>query len=509
MSVQEAPETDHARLLDAATLPYYTNPAYLAGAGLESSRDVLLSCIPSPDAPLRTLCARYSQQLAVDTLADRGLFAQLTHLEERPAFLSPAQWALWLGATRPLVLLPPLEDVFAGLGNSISVPQAAIPWAIMLSLFGLVPHEPEHLVLQVWRSRMWGPQLHAALVRGWYYIGPLGPLLDALPAPPSTHQAGFGLRLLILLVPLLLWFSSLLACHLWSFPMLLSPPLPECGIFVSRPMTSLVTSSPFRHRNLRSWNHNLRSNVPSPGHCPLPRPTTEGTLQECPTTRRSPASHLDVSVPDRLLMHARPYIQGRGVPDTDPVSRWQDAHVTLRLFPLPGGGAGSRSPALSEPPLEDEEMVPEDPLARCDPWASPPNLPGPMRFSTRQEPRPHAKWEDLLLPPSHAFGLVGDDEVPALVPRGQLGPLVSGLAFCPVSALAESLRLRTTLPSLPSHLAVLDAQAGTTFKRQVILVHLIPGIVYRPVTADAVIIDTDDFVELVVEVFEKLATDFP
>ena len=136
-----------------------------------------------------------------------------------------------------------------------------------------------------------------------------------------------------------------------------------------------------------------------------------------------------------------------------------------------------------------------------------------------------------MLPPSHAFGLVGDDEVPALVPRGQLGPLVSGLAFCPVSALAESLRLqvvgptalivpgnsRTTLPSLPSHLAVegpmqisvLDAQAGTTYKRQVILVHLIPGIVYRPVTVDAVIIDTDDFVELVVEVFEKLAADFP
>ena len=149
--VQEAPEMDHARLLDAATLPYYTNPAYLAGAGLESSHDVLLSRIPSPDAPLRTLCARYSQQhlLAADTLADRGLFAQLTHLDERPAFLSPAQWALWLGATRPLVLLPPLEDVFAGLGNSISVPQAAIPWAIMLSLFGLAPHEPEHLVLQV------------------------------------------------------------------------------------------------------------------------------------------------------------------------------------------------------------------------------------------------------------------------------------------------------------------------------------------------------------------------
>ena len=115
-------------------------------------------------------------------------------------------------------------------------------------------------VLPLWSGRRLTPS--STLPTAW-----------ALPAPPSTHQADFGLRLLILLVPLLLWFSSLLACHLWSFPMLLSPPLPECGIFVSRPMTSLATSSPlFRHRNLRSWNHSL-----SRSQCSLPRSRSTST----------------------------------------------------------------------------------------------------------------------------------------------------------------------------------------------------------------------------------------
>ena len=50
--------------------------------------------------------------------------------------------------------------------------------------------------------------------------------------------------------------------------------------------------------------------------------------------------------------------------------------------------------------------------------------------------------------------------------------------------------------------------AALTYKRQVVLAHLVPGITYRPSVEAATVIDTVDFVELVVESFEGLAVDF-
>ena len=61
---------------------------------------------------------------------------------------------------------------------------------------------------------------------------------------------------------------------------------------------------------------------------------------------------------------------------------------------------------------------------------------------------------------------------------------------------------------VPLQISVLDPVAALTYKRQVVLVHLAPGITYRPSVEDATVIDTVDFVELVVESFEALATDF-
>ena len=182
--VQEAPEMDLARLLDDQVLRHYTNPAFLPGAEphQHSAQEVLQRRLALDDQPLRTLCARYSQQhvLAAATLADRGLFAQLTLVEFS---------LLWLGAVRPLVLPPTLEEVFHGLGNCISVPQAAIPWTVFLSAVGLIAEVPEHLVLRVWRHRLRGVALRPAVVRGWYFLGALDQLIDFAFHPQAPVRA--------------------------------------------------------------------------------------------------------------------------------------------------------------------------------------------------------------------------------------------------------------------------------------------------------------------------------
>ena len=190
--------------------------------------------------------------------------------------------------------------------------------------------------------------------------------------------------------------------------------------------------------------------------------------------------------------------------DTTTAENLAGQHVLLRLFPLPGGGFGSSETAVSLA-SDDDEMVPVDPLTMHDPWAPPPGL------------VPTAKSA-----PAGPACQVGSAPTPG-GPCLHLGR--SGLAFCPVSLLAESLKApvtaptalivpgtsRASLPALPSavgvegplQISVLDPVAALTYKRQVVLVHLAPSITYRPS-----VVDTVDFVELVVESFEALATDF-
>ena len=167
-------------------------------------------------------------------------------------------------------------------------------------------------------------------------------------------------------------------------------------------------------------------------------------------------------------------------------------------------------------------MVPEDPHTRCDPWASPRASLALCGSPLDRNPDPISNGRMFCSPPPMPLNLLGMMKSLLWSPEANSDrwclalPSAPSVGCCPTALIVPG-NSRTTLPSLPSHVAVegpmqisvLDVQAETTYKRQVILVHLIPGIVYRPVTADAVIIDTDDFVELVVEVFEKLAIDFP
>ena len=96
---------------------------------------------------------------------------------------------LWLGAVRPLVFPPTLEEAFHGLGNCISVPQAAIPWTVLLRAVGLIAEVPEHLVLRVWRHRLRGTALRPAVVRGWYFVGALDQLIDFAFHPQAPARA--------------------------------------------------------------------------------------------------------------------------------------------------------------------------------------------------------------------------------------------------------------------------------------------------------------------------------
>ena len=75
--------------------------------------------IAEPGAPLRTLCARYTNQhnLACGTLEERVFFAQL---------LSSLHSCGLLGTTQSLNLPADLTLLFRLLGNSISVPRAAV-----------------------------------------------------------------------------------------------------------------------------------------------------------------------------------------------------------------------------------------------------------------------------------------------------------------------------------------------------------------------------------------------
>ena len=562
--VLEAPEINHARLLDETTLHYYTNPAFYPRSSTDpatSPEEVLQRRLPEANRPLRTLCARYSQQhlLAAATLSERGLYAQLQIFQDRPAFLSPAQWALWLGATRPLVLVPPLEELFHGLGNSISVPQAAIPWAILLQAADLL-HEPvEPLVLQVWHQRLQGPSLIAAIVRGWYYLGPLGPMVDfafhpQVPQraniegpptyPPMVYPYRMGVARAALFSPGGYRVEVTYPVGAAVSLLLRSARLPPVAL------PRLAVSSFARVWMPRDPASDLSGHIlavvpaqepedlrPQPPPVLLEPP--EVTLHFHDPMRREHSRSVpqlatlhqviwSLPLPDRLLQHVRPYVQGRPVPDSALAGAWADAHISLRVFPLPGGGIGSQEAAL--PPLsDDEEMLPEDPLVRHDPWAAPPGL--TTRAAGSGDSRSHAKWDHLLLPSEHAFVLADADEAPTLVPRGQLGPLVAGLAFCPVSAVAEYFDLsppgptalvvpgqsRAVLPQPPDpiqvegplQILVFDPVAQSSYKRQVLLVHLFPGILYRPSVDDAIVIETADFVELVVESFEGLNPDFP
>ena len=81
-----------------------------------------------------------------------------------------------------------------------------------------------------------------------------------------------------------------------------------------------------------------------------------------------------------------------------------------------------------------------------DPWAPPPGLTPTAKCAPAGPRKGHAKWDQLLLPEDHAFTLAELGVAPVLVPRGQLGPLVSGLAFCPVSLLADSLKAQSPHP---------------------------------------------------------------
>ena len=555
--MQEAPEMDLARLLDDQVLRHYTNPAFLPGAEphQHSAQEVLQRRLAPDDQPLRTLCARYSQQhvLAAATLADRGLFAQLTLVEGRPAFFSPAQWALWLGAVRPLVLPPTLEDVFHGLGNCISVPQAAIPWTVFLSAVGLIAEVPEHLVLRVWRHRLRGVALRPAVVD--FAFHPQAPVRADAEGPPIvvgeeafprmvfpyrmgaarstlhspsgfsvevTYPVGASVSLVLLAARLPPVVLPLLAVSTFARVWL---PRESAGDLTGHDLAVVPAQEPGQ----------LAPQPPPPVLVPpevrvfIHDPMRREHVLHVPRVATLRQLIWALPLPDRLLMHVRPYVQGRPVSDTTTAENLAGQHVLLRLFPLPGGGFGSSETAVSLA-SDDDEMVPVDPLTMHDPWAPPPGLVPTAKSAPAGPRKGHAKWDQLLLPEDHAFTLADLAVAPVLVPHGQLGPLVSGLAFCPVSLIAETLKApvtaptalivpgtsRASLPALPSavgvegplQISVLDPVAALTYKRQVVLVHLAPGITYRPSVEDATVIATVDFVELVVESFEALATDF-
>ena len=164
---------------------------------------------------------------------------------------------------------------------------------------------------------------------------------------------------------------------------------------------------------------------------------------------------------------------------------------------------------------DDEEMVPEDPLFIHDPWAPPPRL--AQRALGSEGPKAHAKWEHLTLPTDHAFRLADSEVVPVLVPR-ELGPLWLGLLPCQCSW-----ELMGTSPPGPSAFVVPGQSKASLVTLMwmdlsrswsLILLLLLPtrGVAGASCPRHCVPPGGErchHFVELVVECFEGLLSDFP
>ena len=106
---------------------------------------------------LPTLCASYGSQHKLDLkhLLSKGIFAPLIRCKDSFTFADPFRCAALLGATPHFGTACPynLDDAWANLGNSVSVPQALQAIVITLNAIGLCKLVIPDTILQCWNDR--------------------------------------------------------------------------------------------------------------------------------------------------------------------------------------------------------------------------------------------------------------------------------------------------------------------------------------------------------------------
>ena len=548
--------TDQQRLVlsNPALLPASFQPS--SGALLPPD-EVLALRIADPAAPLRTLCAQYTNQhnLARGAVEERGIFAQIVMRHGIPSFLSPLLWLGLLGATEPLVLPVEVTPLFRLLGNSISVPHAALPLAIFFITVGWVPLTPMEAVDRVWDARLRPGQVYAQVVRNRLSFGGLADLLRFAVRDMHEVRTGdehTGILLGYAWCPLLLGVTSAgrLRCHL-----VLDSASAVAVVFHANATVALLLIAlriPYAViPHVMLINHagaHLHTQpaaplsgtsaliVPAqpthPAGLPVPPPplaiSQDVVLRIVDPFNRvhevsAPASATlweivwSLPLPDPLLARVRPYANQVAVGFDTTADLYAQATLRLRVFPLPGGGLGSQAEMTDIYSDEEVELAPPglghaDPWLVSDPWSSDPPS------------RKLAKWEDLTLPLDHFF--VYDDPsedlpVPRVTPKQLLGPHLGGISFVTRASLAEVVRTTTAMPTVllcpgaaplnppplpsdaavegPIQLTLCDPHAKQEYQRVVFLVHLCPGIAYRPAASITTIVDVSEYVELVVE----------
>ena len=149
--------------------------------------------------PLPTFCAMYGKQheLDPDHVANKGLFACLEEYQGSFAFIDPARIVALLGGTNRISLPSDPFEAFHGLGNAVSVPQAATAILVGLQAINRMSINVEHFVEGIWNKRL---TVHnAVIVKEDCFISIVDARLfwDRIsfqPAPVCMHPMKYALQ---------------------------------------------------------------------------------------------------------------------------------------------------------------------------------------------------------------------------------------------------------------------------------------------------------------------------
>eukprot|EP00438_Fugacium_kawagutii_P022746 Skav214760 [mRNA] locus=scaffold1230:96572:100261:- [translate_table: standard] len=147
--------------LDQHLTEIYGDPSLLPNGKKDktvSHNNALEARVSIHDKPLSALVACYSKQhlLPDQTLATKGIFAEITVSDNKYAFHSPAMWASLLGNLSSLLMPDAIQPIFEQLGNAIAVPHAVMTICAALQATGFLDASQDlnQIVLRCWNSRL-------------------------------------------------------------------------------------------------------------------------------------------------------------------------------------------------------------------------------------------------------------------------------------------------------------------------------------------------------------------